>query len=113
MLSLLPALVRPECAVNLLPVSWLRTVPAATFLNELAPENSLMSIRTASLCLLLTSLALTAPISAQEDLRWKFQSGETLKYVVQQKMQTEMMLNGMTVNQKCNNRWTCRGKCRR
>lgn len=85
--------------MNLLLKSWLPTLPAATILNELAPENSLMSIRTATFCLLLTSLAFTTPISAQEDLRWKFQSGETLKYVVQQKMQTEMKLNGMTVNQ--------------
>lgn len=35
---------------------------------------------------------------AQDELRWKFQSGETLNYVVQQKMQTEMNVGGQKIN---------------
>lgn len=37
-------------------------------------------------------------LHAQDDLRWKFQSGETLKYVVKQKMQTEMSAAGQKIN---------------
>ncbi len=54
--------------------------------------------------LILVSVSLFAfsasPLSvqAQEELRWKFQSGETLKYLVQQKMQTEMSVAGQKVN---------------
>lgn len=48
------------------------------------------------------TLILTAGSSltalAQDDLRWKFQSGETLKYQVQQKMQTEMAVGGQKIN---------------
>lgn len=58
-----------------------------------------MPFRTILAGLLLTALLAPARCSAQDELRWKFLSGETLKYVVQQKMQTEMKLNGQTINQ--------------
>lgn len=58
-----------------------------------------MSFRIVAVCLFLTVLAPAGRTCAQEDLRWKFQSGETLKYIVQQKMQTEMKIKGQTINQ--------------
>ena len=45
-------------------------------------------------------LALVSPLSAfgQDELRWKLQEGETLKYQVQQNMQTEMTVSGQKIN---------------
>ncbi len=45
-------------------------------------------------------IASLLPLTAhsQDDLRWKFQSGETLKYQVMQNMQTEMMVGGQKIN---------------
>lgn len=55
-----------------------------------------------------TFFAGTAGI-AQESLSWKFESGESLKYVVQQSTQMEMDLNGqqqkMTMNQTMDMVW--------
>ncbi len=51
----------------------------------------------------------TSASTAQESLAWKFQSGESLKYTVQQNTQMEMDLNGqqqtMTMNQTMDMVW--------
>ncbi|MCP4786199.1 MAG: hypothetical protein GY903_13425 [Fuerstiella sp.] len=50
----------------------------------------------------LTFLALSTQshsASAQQDLRWKFRAQETIKYNVQQKMQTKMKIGDTDVNQ--------------
>ncbi len=59
-----------------------------------------MKPQTAAACLsLLVSLSFLVPACAQDELRWKFKSGETLKYAVQQQMQTEMLFGGKKLNQ--------------
>ncbi len=58
-----------------------------------------MFIRIAAI---LTFLALSTQFhhaSAQQDLRWKFRADETIKYYVQQKMQTQMKIGDNDVNQ--------------
>ncbi|MBL8819777.1 MAG: hypothetical protein JNL58_27375 [Planctomyces sp.] len=58
-----------------------------------------MTIRAAVMQLALSVLMFVPAAGiAQEDLQWKFQSGETLKYTVQQKMQTSLTSGGRTFN---------------
>ncbi len=58
-----------------------------------------MTSRAAVLHFALTAVLLVSGNGmAQESLQWKFQSGETLKYAVQQKMQTSLMSGGRTFN---------------
>ena len=58
-----------------------------------------MLLRTIVFCLpVMLAAAVPSTAVGQDDLRWKFQSGETLKYQVQQKMQTEMSVGGQKIN---------------
>ena len=73
-------------------------------------ENSLMLSRSIAVCSIVGLLALAAPLTtAQESLAWKFQSGETLKYVVTQNTDMLIELGGqkqtMTTNQKMDMVW--------
>lgn len=63
-------------------------------------------------CILLLTAAVV-PLNAQDTLRWKFQSGETLKYSVQQTMKTHMETaagaQDMTTNQTMEMSWKVAG----
>lgn len=69
-----------------------------------------MLSRSIAVCSIVSLLALAAPFTAaQESLAWKFQAGETLKYVVTQNTDMQMDLAGqkqtMTMSQKMDMVW--------
>jgi len=58
-----------------------------------------MFIRIAAVLTFLALSTQSPSASAQQDLRWKFRAQETIKYNVQQKMQTKMKIGDTDVNQ--------------
>ncbi|MFQ5733898.1 MAG: hypothetical protein ACE5KM_18320, partial [Planctomycetaceae bacterium] len=59
---------------------------------------------------LLATVLAAGPLHAQEKLRWKLKKGQTLNYVMTQKMNMTTMAGGMALNIKMTNTMDMRWK---